>query len=336
MHGVDGTLGFSAASGDGARSLTRCLAIALNTPGRAVTLCPWNVHAASIDDTVPTSAPPSEEDMRAWLLESVKDALDWAWVEAGYVDETWLTGPETVQKRRRTRIWAAWMPLDDESAARPMFMAGRNWSDFQRLDPSASWRDRFCGGNPEHPWPAGAPLIVCPETSASLIRLLARFAHHPQARPGSRVGPGWVLSAHSRTTLLGSAVDDAGFAVEPRLLADGRLIVGTWGGPGGLRRASFRDPPESMPTSLVLEPPRVDPPKRAVWVTRADVHPTGDSWLIRLHGRRYPEGAGFQPCWRRVKPHVLLEACLGGVGAVHESHFGVVTPALVLDGLMLD
>lgn len=330
----DGSVGFAAASGRGVRSLNRCRRIAQTTPTSPAQRCPWNETASRIQDIDSVDAPPTEEELRTWLLESVPGELDWAWVEAGVATETWLCGG-TLQERRRARVWAAWMPIDTRSAARPLIQASRNWSEFRRGGPAAAWNERLDEPNADRPWPGDAQLIFSPETSAYLALLLARVAHHPTIEPGRPVGPGWVLSSGQRQSLFGSDVDDAGFATRKRILADGRHVLGNWAGPGQLRRASFRDAPEPTPLPLQLDPPKLDPPKRAVWVTRVEIHPSGDCWAIRLHGRRYPEGAGFRPCWERVRPQNLIDACLGGVGPAHESYTGVTTPALVFDRLLL-
>ena len=332
----DSTSGFAAASGEGDRALGRCRSISRRTPGRTVSTCPWNRVSQPANDIDPVRGVPEIEEMGSWLRDSAPEGLDWAWVEAGDVVETWLTGPDTVQARHRSRVWAAFMPSVDPPAARPMFLAARSWLDLTRRRPDLRWGERLVDPDPVHPWPDDAQLVFSPETSAFLVHLLARVAHHPAAEPGSAVGSGWVLHVGAKDTLYGCDADDAGFPVEPRMLADGRHVLGNWGGPGHFRRASFRDEPEPTPSSLVLDPPRIDPPKRAAWVTRADVHPSGDAWLIRLEGRRYPEGASFRPCWKRVRPRVLLDACLGGVGPAHEGHLGVVTPAVAFDSLLLD
>ena len=332
----DETSGFAAASGDGVPSLARCRSIANRTPGRPLSGCPWNEAADPGEDADWAHGIPEIEEMDAWLRESAPEGLDWARLEAGKVRETWLIGPETVQVRLRTRIWAVWMPMNDPPAARPLIHASRSWADLTRRDPIASWRERTTEPDPDHPWPDDAQLVFSPETSAFLVHLLARVEHNTAVEPGRAVGRGWVLRTGGPETLFGSDFDDAGFPVGKRILADGRHVLGSWGGEGQLRRASFRDIPEPTPSSLVLEPPRIDPPKRAVWVTRADVHPSGDSWSIRLEGRRYPDGAGFRPFWKRASPGFLIDACLGGIGPAHESHLGVVTPALVFDSLLLD
>ena len=216
-----------------------------------------------------------------------------------------------------------------------MILAGRGWPELARLDPREPWGRRRIEGPAEHPWPDDTCLVFSQETSAFLAHLLARVAHGPGAGPGTAVGPGWVATAGAPGGLYSTACDDAGFSVASRTLANGREVLASWSGPGTLRRASFRDLPESTPVGLVLTPPKLDPPKRAVWITRVEVHPAGEAWSIRLSGRRYPDGAGFRPSWKRIRPHALLAACLGGVGPVHESHLGVVTPALVFDGLLL-
>jgi hypothetical protein len=332
----DGASGFAAASGAGHRALARCRSIARRSPGRPVATTPWNEVARSGLDADRARQAPDTGEMTTWLRDSAPEGLDWAWVEVGEVLETWMTSPETVQVRRRSRAWAAFMPLVDPPAARPMFLAARSWNDLARRRAREPWAERHTDPDPSHSWPEDTQLVFSPETSAFLVNILARVAHHPAAEPGAAVGSGWVLNIGGKSGLHGSDTDDAGFPVESRVLADGRHVLATWGGPGQIRRASFRDEPEPTPSSLVLHPPQIDPPRRAVWITRADIHPSGDSWLIRLEGRMYPDGAAFRPCWKRLRPSALLDACLGGVGPAHESYLGVVTPAVVFDTLLFD
>ncbi len=327
-----GTSGFAAASGEGVRALAACRVMAPTAAGKTIDPCPWNVNPASLEDHDLHCVVPGTAELCDWLLATAPDGLDQAWVEAGNSTETWLTGAESVQSRLRGRAWACWMPRESRRhGARPLFLAARSWSALKRMDPAKPWQDRIARNGAPKAWPIDARLVFSPETSAFLVLLLARVAHHPRATEGARVGPGWVLSTNRPGGLFGTVADDAGFPAEERLLADGREVVGLWGGQGQLRRGSYRDAPESTPVPLVLEPPTLDPPRRAVLVTRVDVHPAGLSWLVQLHGRRYPDGAAFEPHWTRLKPQLLLQACLGGVGAAMESHNGVTTPALVFD-----
>jgi hypothetical protein len=220
-----------------------------------------------------------------------------------------------------------------ENDPKPLFLAARSWREWLDREISGSWADRTTGLVRETPWPEDARVVFSPETSASIARALAGVLHRPGVEPGAAVGSGWIVrsNADPGSSLLGSAADDAGFPTSERILADGRHVVGDWGGPGSLRRGSFRDSPESTPICLKIDPPRVDPPRRSVWVSRLNLHPGGDGWIVELHGRRFPDGASFRPRWARLRPRRLVESCLGGIGPARSSHHGTVTPALVFD-----
>jgi len=96
------------------------------------------------------------------------------------------------------------------------------------------------------------------------------------------------------------------------------------------RRASpriYREPPEPIATSLVVEPPPVDPPRGAIWADVARIHPlSAGSWLVEIEPG---------PRFLRVHPLDLAGQCVGGVGEAVQSARGVTTPALVFDALRL-
>ena len=332
-------LGFAASSGAAGSAFATCLSIAAKTPTRPVIGCPWNLEASSAEDVDASASLPSLEEMEDWLRKNTPPAAESAWIEAARSHEAWLTGPQNVQNRARGRVWAMWVPSKTHGTGpKPLFLSARGWHDLLRLDPLGGWADRSPGESRESSWPNDAKLVFSPETSATLAWMLALVTHHPGTRPGGIVGPGWVLTARPRDdpgSLFGSTMDDAGFPSQSRALADGRHVTGDWGGPGSLRRASFRDTPEPTPVSISLTPPRVDPPKRSVWVTRIDLHPAGEHWIAELHGRQYPDGSALQTRWARLEPQRWVEACLGGIGPARRSHLGMTTPALVFDAWLL-
>jgi len=328
-------LGFAAASGGAAVALATCRTIASEILQKPIDACPWNVEASPVEDVDASAGMPTHEEMEDWLRKYALQPVDSAWVEAGLSSETWLTCPKNRQTRVRARAWAMWIPREKAGTSpKPLFLAARGWRELLRLDPTEAWRDRALSEDGERPWPDDAKFVFSPETSAILAKMLAITTHRPGTNPGTPVGPGWILTARpdeDAGSLFGSRVDDAGFPSTGRILADGRNVTGDWGGPGSLRRASFRDPPEPVPVSLRMEPPRLDPPKRSAWVTRIDLHPAGDGWMAELHGRQYPDGPAFRPKWMRLRPQRLLETCLGGVGPARSSYVGMTTPALVFD-----
>jgi len=332
-------LGFAAASGGHQAAFETCRSIAAGVPPKPVNTCPWNAEAEAVEDVDVSTGSPSLEEMEDWLRKNTSEAVDSAWVEGATSTETWLTGAGNPQIRVRGRAWAMMAPGKKAgTGVKPLFLAARSWHALLRLDPSGAWRDRAAGEGRKRSWPDDARVVFSPETSAFLARMLAATMHHPGASPGAPVGPGWVLTARPEddpSSLFGSRVDDAGFPSTSRILADGRHVTGDWGGPGSLRRASFRDAPEPVPVSLRMDPPRLDPPKRSVWVSRIDLNPAGDRWIAELHGRRFPDGAAFRPRWVRLRPNRLLETCLGGIGSARGSHLGMTTPALVFDAWSL-
>ncbi|NIM00603.1 MAG: hypothetical protein GTN89_06995 [Acidobacteria bacterium] len=323
-------VGFAASSGDVLASLVACRTISAETPETPVDACPWNTAAEPIDDIDAPAKLPSPEEMELWLRANTPETAESAWIEAGCTCEAWSTGRATVQTRSRTRVWALWMPENDP---RPMFLAARCWREWLGQDVAAAWADRDPGSPRDASWPDDAKVVFSPETSAFVGRALVGALHGPDAELGFKVGSGWVVrsNADPATSLFGSVSDDAGFPPPAGVLADGRHVVGNWVGPGNLRRGSFRDLPESKPVCLEIDPPRIDPPKRSVWVSRLSLHPAEDGWLVELHGRQYPDGASFRPRWAHVRPQRIVESCLGGIGPGRTSHHGTISPSLVFD-----
>lgn len=333
------TVGFTAASGEAGMSGPTCRRLARRVPGTPVDAPPWNTSATPVVDADECRDLPEVAALDAWLAGNAPDDCREAWIEAAFTTEIWLADGGEPQVRARNRAWALWTPKGhDEMISRPLIVAARGWSHLQEEDVAALWRARDASRTGRRAWPTDAPLVFSAETSCFLVRMLAGASHRPGIDPGDPVGPGWLLTLHPKGDsgrLFGSHRDDAGFTVESRLLADGKQVLDDWGGPGSLRRGSFRDLPEASPVSLSLEPPHIDPPKRAIWISGVDLHPGGTGWNVRLEGREYPDGSPFEPHWVSVDPSRLLRGCLGGLGPVHQGHLGVSSPALVFeDGVL--
>ncbi len=326
--------GFVAASGDVVASLTACRAIGRGAPETSIGAVPWNPSAEATEDLDTPHGVPRIEELEHWLRENTPETVESAWIEASRSRERWTTGSAD-QERVRVRIWALWTPKNDP---KPMFLAARSWRDWLRQDALATWDERAPGPPREAEWPADAKVVFSPETSASIARALVLALHRPGVEAGAPVGSGWVVRSNGEPPrgLFGALVDDAGYPVSPRILADGRHVVADWGGPGSFRRGSFRDPPASNPVCVEVDPPRIDPPRRSVWVTALALHPAADGWLAELHGREFPDGSSFRPRWARLRPQRLIESCLGGLGSARTSHHGLGTPALVFDAWLFD
>jgi hypothetical protein len=167
--------------------------------------------------------------------------------------------------------------------------------------------------------------MFTPECAATLVSALVRYFHADESSLGRPAGPGWRVAEDPRSpkALFGGSFDDAAFPTERRLLADGERICGAITGAGNLIRSSFRDPPEPLPAHLVVEPPAVEPTEAPAVISELTIHPLAPGELALQIGERIVKSS----------PAELILKCVGGVGPSRLSHRGVLTPALLFEGL---
>jgi hypothetical protein len=335
---------FAAATGCGRASVELSVRRALDSPGRIV---PRAGIRGRIDEPLldrdPVADLPSSAEVRRRLedgLEIFRESRrpgeatepDEAWIEVARTVETWAIDGVAVASRSRQRGWAMLRPAPTagrSGASRPALIAARSW-DRLALDRWAEARGRSV--MPDDVTPAGPngriPLLFDPETSASLALAVVRTLHTGPGVTGTRVGPGWRVwnAPDAPDALFGGDFDDSGVGTERIVLAEGERLVGRIDGAGHLRRASFRDPPRPLPSHLLFDPPvraeALEPPE-AMRVETMSLHPlpTGE-WILDLGG-----------AYVTTTPEELSRCCAAGVGPALSSYRGVVTPALLFEGL---
>lgn len=323
-------LGFAAASGRAAIEavpLTRfALESAVHVPGAST---PWSRRGEGVlRDLEPTLELPSSGRLSDWLERAAAGTARPAtrWIEAAATVEA-VAAEGLCWLRTRRRVWAVALGegLPETSAARslealPRVPAGP--------DPAAPREG-----------PLRGPLRFGPRALAVLVPSLVRALHGTAPPLGLEVGPGWDLRDDPRSpgAVVGGDFDDCGFEAVPRPLAAGGRVIGGVHGRGTLRRGSYRDFPESGPSLLV-----VTPPMAALSEDRLDVlslrleMATPKSWRLEMDGERWVSGrsaGGFRgaPLW--TDPVSLAQACVAGSGEPATCGWGVLSPALIFEGL---
>jgi hypothetical protein len=170
-------------------------------------------------------------------------------------------------------------------------------------------------------------LLFTPESAAKLVSALVRSFHGDEGNIGRGVGPGWRITDDplSPAALFGGSFDDAAFTTERRPLAEGGRICGAITGAGNLIRPSFRDPPQPMPAHLIVEPPPAEPPQDPFIVSDLTIHPlSAGEWALQCGDSVLNSG-----------PEELIRKCVAGIGPSRLSNAGVLTPALLFEGLQI-
>lgn len=332
---------FAATTGSGRAQVDQLVRRALDAPGPVSTTAetrPPTDRPLLDHDEVPPLPSPGEltsrlEDGLAIFRDSRRTGEatepDQAWVEVASTVETWAADGRPVASRTRRRGWALLRPAPPTGASdspRPSLVASRSWERLA-LDRWSEARGRSVTAEEVSPAATNRriPLLFDTEASATLVLALVRSVHTGAGATGSGVGPGWrVLNAPDATNaLFGGSFDDAGVGTARTVLADGRRLVGRIDGDGQLRRPSFRDLPRPLPSHLIVDPPeRVEAPDALrVGAISIDPLPTGE-WVLDLGG-----------AFVTTAPEEMLRCCVAGVGAERSSHRGVVTPALLFEGL---
>jgi hypothetical protein len=176
------------------------------------------------------------------------------------------------------------------------------------------------------------PVLFTSEAAAELVSAVVRGCLVRNERLDAITGSGWVVADDpaSPRALFGGSFDDATFPTERRLLADGRRVVASIDGPGYLKRSSFRDPPQPLPSHLVVESPSKASFDGGLVVSGVTVHPlAAEEWILEFEGSSGRGVEGFI----RTNPLKLMRCCAGTVGPSRLSYRGIQTPALLFEGL---
>jgi hypothetical protein len=326
---------FAAGSGGGEEALVRLLELASRGAGGEWSP-DWTAAEGDLSDVDADGGLPAPGELTDWLHRARRRLAevpgDGCWVEVARTVESWVGAAGLRARRERTRAWALARPI-----GRPLIVASRGFDRLRAEGWAELMTDRAVHGPSGAPATAGLPLLFTGETSALLVQALAHAVHGAGAAPVKTVGPGWRLADDPRApgALFGGRFDDAGFPTNRTVLADGdRLLVhleerGHW------RRPSFRDRPLVMPANLVVDPPTVEPPERALRVSGLSIHPLApDRWVLEVEGTFLEAGKPVRSAptgWIETSPGALVERCLGGVGPPRSFHRGVTTPALLFD-----
>jgi hypothetical protein len=337
--------GFAATSGASEASLRWVLAACRKIGGDG----PWGEPDGAeewIDDDGPLELP-TPEALEHWLGEArealgdsraAPHGLRVGWVEVAMTRETLVTPRGRVRCRSRARAWSSVTPRLSAGGAPAVRTAARHFRD---LRPQA-WRlgleDRATSGADAGTVARGSHAVLfTPECSARLALALARELHEG-ASGELAVGPGWRVTDDPamRGALFGAEFDDLGHPTSSTELADGNRRLADLARPGHYRRSSFRDRPQPRPFHLVVAATPGEPAPDSLLVDRLEVHPSGEAWVLLAGGRSMrAEGSWprFSDVRIRTSPQELALRCIAGVGPPRESHLGLVTPALLFEGL---
>jgi hypothetical protein len=221
-------------------------------------------------------------------------------------------------------------------------VARRRWEDLPAEAARRVLEDRrLPAGSVESPPASRVSVLFSPEASALIVQALVRTLHVAGADHGLAVGPAWRVTDDPRdpASLFGGIFDDSGFTTRKERLANGLRCVGEISGPGHYRRPSFRDPPEALPSHLVVEARDQPAPERAVVATVVGLHPVApDRWLLRIEGahlERGQPGSPLRPSHISISPRDLVRRCTATIGPSRASYRGVQTPALLFEELPL-
>jgi hypothetical protein len=183
------------------------------------------------------------------------------------------------------------------------------------------------------------PVLLEPTAAAVLVRSLISELCGPGRPTRHPVGPGLRVNddpAHPRG-LSGGRFDDAGFPALRKPLADGGRFLGSYRGPGHLRRGSFRDRPVPGLATLVVGTGDTTVPAEVVRVPDLRIHVvTPGFWAVEPIAAWIEEGGEARPVTRgvlRASPADLARRCKGALDAARLSANNTLTPALLLDGL---
>ena len=287
-------------------------------------------------DREPAPLIPSAKDLSGWLELALGTAASAgvtvrsAWVEAALTTETIAAHGGLLASRHRSRVWALGV-----AERRPRILGARAldeldscyWARSVRVPQERSHRVIL---------PLERPALFYPEAAASLVTALVRAVQSAGDEQVPEIGPGWRVSDDPTEPrgLVGGSFDDAGFPASRRLLWDDARVVGRTDGVGHYRRASYRDPPSPMATTLVVEPKPGEIEDRAIHVEAVRVHPVDSAvWILEMSGRESGGGAGFRDAMLEVKPLELLRRCRAAVGEPRWFPQGIVTPAVFFESL---
>ena len=321
-----GRAGFAAASGLSRETLRWALEVACSLEAHAPTSGPGPMDAIPSErwDLDPETDLPIEEALAGGLATHP----EFEWVEAGTTLEVLIGADGWLAGRRRHRIWAL------EGGASPRLVAQRGFGGLNLLfDPER----RKSPGNACRGSGDLGVLAMTPEAASSVVSALVDHFHGVGIDHSRESGPGWTVSDEPdrADALSGGSFDDVGFPSTTRVLAEEGLWRGEIGGPGSLWRASFRQPPMERTSNLVVPPGRTAEPPEGVAIARRCrvLRMSGEVWVLELDLENDQSSENPGRLWARVRPQVLLDACVSRLGGSVVTAAGPIVPGLLFDGL---
>jgi hypothetical protein len=321
--------GFAAATGLSDEVLRWTVDASSSLGARSSALTPSTADPLEAErwDLDPAADPPDEADLTAGVL----GRASVEWVEAGTTLEVIVGSHGWLAVRRRQRFWA-------QSAEQPpRLIAQRGFTAWERALEKLDQEDPHPAGSGAGTGDLGV-LVLTPIAATSVVTALVDEFHGPTSHRAKRMGAGWDLvdDPVRPDGLAGGSFDDAGFPAGSRRLARQGVWLGRLGGPGTLRRASFREPPMESPSNLAL-PPGEDAgiPKLAMVARRCRViKPSVDLWVLELGSTDSSSRSGLRRTWISVSPTRLLESCSSRLGRSTVTATGPIVPALGFEGLL--
>ncbi len=327
-----GRWSFGASSGGGTASLLWAIEAARRSGpigGGSDDPRVWGAGDGRFRSDVDEAPPPDQTALLDWLdaalgtlarsRSRVEGGSPSGWIEAGRTVEILVGHGGLATLRSRTRIWA--MGSADRGRP-PRTLAARRLASLS----TDGWAEPDVDRAPVVGEGIGPPRPVLFEGRAAceLVRYLATVVHGKGASLGTPVGPGWRVADDPRDPegLAGGSFDDTGFSTTRRVLSDGRQVVGTLEERGHSWRPSFRDPPETLFTTLSIPGERGEIPPKARRIGFLRVHRlTPARWVLETPGPTYVE----------ADPRDLVRRCLAAFGPPRRLLPGVSAPSLLFD-----
>ena len=325
-----GLAGFAAASGLADDLVRDSVRAALDGDHRVQgqTLSRTSSTASRREDLDPDRPLPEREQLEAMLRE-----LPWVrWMECGTTLEV-LVGPggwTTV--RRRNRTWGQRGGIGGRLLAQRGFPTQDGYSpewvdDRPRLDRGAGTK-------------RGA-LVLTPHAAAPIVEALAAKYLVEPTEDAPSGGAGWTVDdvPSDPRGLAGGSFDDAGFPTTQTTLGKEGAAIGFLSGRGTLWRASFRRPPISAYSNLLLASSERELTANSseVFVDHAAVvRLAEDDWVLDLRQEALGgDAAGNRQALRiRTTPSKIVRSIEMGIGPPDVTAGGTILPSVVLAGLL--
>jgi len=321
--------GFAAASGLSSDSVRWAVDTAFTLCAQATSSAPDPSDSIEPErwDLDPSVAVPDELTLTGGLT----SRPNLQWVEAGTTTEVLIGAEGWLAARRRHRVWAL------GGGGSPKLVAQRGFAGWEELV-DASDRAEFAP-SPSDSIDLGL-VALTRDAASSVVAALVDAFHGPASVPSGECGHGWEVSDEPVRPdgLVGGSFDDAGFPSLSRALAGEGLWQGKLGGPGTLRRNSFRDPPSEAPSNLFIPSGKAESVPAHVAVARRCrvLQLSHELWVLELDFDNFSNRRDWERRWVRVRPRALVAACASRLGHTKATANGPIVPGLLFEGLVTE